>query len=158
MPFPTLGGVGTVKEDLQTVWTQARTIAGFVKGQSQSLRDRSATQSVSATEIIIYAEQLATWKDQLAAIAARGPGLVAHAKQQIDNPSENIAADFNDMVTQMDATITLIVSTFPVDAQGNLLFKKWLGTNTGRTVDNLFTTASLANLRAQLDTLIATMN
>lgn len=158
MPFPTLGGVGTVKEDLQTVWTQARTIAGFVKGQSQSLRDRSAAQSISATEVLTYVDQLANWHDQLAAIASRGPGLVAHAKQQIDNPNENIAVDFNDMTTQMTATITLIVTTFPADAQGNLLFKKWQGTNTGRTVDNLLTTASLASLRTQLDALIATMN
>lgn len=158
MPFPTLGNVGTVKNDLSTAWTQARTVAGFVKGQSQTLRDRSATQSIGASEILDYVNQLANWREQLSEVASRGPALAAYAKQQVDNPGENIVAEFNDLTAQIDATITLIVTTFPVDAQGRLLFKKWQGVNTGRTIDVLFTTADLASLRTQLDLLIATMN
>lgn len=157
MPFPTLGNVGTIKNDLSTAWTQARTVAGFVKGQSQSLRDRSATQSVGASEVLDYVNQLANWRDQLSA-AASMPGIAVYAQQQVANPAEDIVAEFNAMTAAIDATITLIVTTFPVDVQGRLLFKKWQGVNTGRTTDVLFTTADLANLRAQLDTLIATMN
>jgi len=158
MPFPTLGGSGTVPDNLSTAWTQARTVAGYVKEHSKSLRDRSAVQNVGTSEILDYVNQLASWREQLAAIAAMGTPMADYAKAQVANPAEDIVAEFNAMTAQIDATITNIVSTFPKDAQGRLLAKTWLGTNTGRTVDVQFTPADLASLRTQLNTLIATMN
>lgn len=158
MPFPTLGGSGTAPDNLSTAWTQARTVAGYVKEQSRSLRDRSTTQNVGASEILDYVSQLASWREQLGAISAMGTPMADYAKAQVANPAEDIVAEFNAMTAQIDATITTIVSTFPKDVNGNLLFKKWLGVNTGRTTDNQFTPADLASLRTQLNTLIATMN
>jgi hypothetical protein len=84
--------------------------------------------------------------------------MVDYARQQIANPTEDIVAEFNAMTAQIDATITNIVTTFPKDVSGNLLFKKWVGTNTGKTVDVQFLPADLANLRIQLNALLATLN
>lgn len=156
--FPTLGGSSsTAPDDLSTAWTRVRVVAGFVKEQSKSLRDRSAVQNIGASEILQYVNNLADWKEQIQAIATMGAPLVAYAQQMVAS-TEDITAEFNAMVAQITATITLIVQTFPVDVSGNILARKWLGTNTGRLTDNQFTPAQLAQLRTQIDVLLTTLN
>lgn len=140
MTFPTFSGDILVDDSVSTAWKTTRLLAGSVKSQVTALRDKSAAQNVTASELLVLINSLADARDQLVIRAA-----------------ENIVAALNAMVTQVDGTISIVRSVVPVDETNRLLIKTWSGT-TGRTTDIQFSTVDLAAVRAQINALLATMD
>jgi hypothetical protein len=139
MTFPVLAS-DTTEDIVSLAWVATRQLAGSVKEQVTDLRDKSAAQNITATELLVLINDLANARDLLVVRAA-----------------ENIVAALNSVVAQVDATIALVRPIITVDEQGRLLFKTWDGV-AGRTVDVQYSTSDLTALRAQIDTLLATMD
>jgi hypothetical protein len=126
----------------------------MVKSMSQTLRSSSAAGAIPASNVTDYMARVADFRDRLAVLSAT-PGLTEYARTQKNLPGLDVVAEYQATVAQIDATRTWIVTNFPKDAGGNLLLSKFDAN--GRTTTNTFTSASLAQLRTQLDTLIATI-
>jgi hypothetical protein len=139
MTFPTLP-IDTTEDAVSAAWVATRQLAGSVKDQVTDLRDKSESQNISAPELLTLINDLADARDLLVVRAA-----------------ENIVAALNSVVAQVDATIVLVRPMIPVDDQNRLLSKSWLGV-AGRTTDVTYPPSDLAALRAQIDTLLATMD
>jgi len=158
MTFPSSGG--SKQDSLADAWRAARDRARDLKLRSQQLKAQSEAGPIARQAVLDYATFLAEAKLVLTAAANTG-GIGAYAQAQINDASINIATEFNAMMTGITNTVDWILDQFPRDANGFLLVKVW-GTgaiaNTGRTQDATFTTAQLANLRTQLDALIATID
>lgn len=138
--FPTYDGLPTEDDAVSTAWKETRTVAGDMKDEVTALKDKSASQNVTASELLTLIDDLADARDQLAIRAA-----------------EDIVNALNAVITQVDATISLVRGVIPIDQDGKLLIKVWNGV-TGRTTDIEFSTGDLTAVRAQIDTLIATMD
>lgn len=126
-----------------------------IRSDAQNLRTASAAGPVSATSVISYLGRLVDAKDRMAALAS-APGLAAYAQQQYNNPSLDIAAEYNATVAQINATRDWIIANFPKTATTNELRERTFDAN-GRTVAVQFSSASMSGLRAALDALIATI-
>lgn len=141
-------------------WPKLKAVMAQIRSEAVQLRTASASGPVGANGVISYLGQLADEIDQLATLAAV-PGIAAYAQAQTGNSGLDIVAEYN----ATKATITAlpartgvrewIIDNFPKDGGGNLLEKKFDAN--GRIVLNTFSSASLANLRTQLDVLIATI-
>lgn len=150
MPFPSYLGAS----DLDGAWKTVREQAGVVKLAAQKLRSDTAVGSVTGTSIIDFAQQLADSRGRLAEAAAV-PGIEAYARNQINDPTLDLAAEYTAMVTQINATIAWVRTNFPQDANNYLLYVK-LDANGNRQL-RTFDSASTAGLRTVLDSLIATI-
>jgi hypothetical protein len=87
---------------------------------------------------------------------AATPGIGDYAKEQEDDPTYDVVAEFASMLSAIDEVVTNISSTLPVDGSGfHLLFK----TNPDATLDpRLFTGASLSGLITKLDAVVAAIS
>lgn len=139
MTFPTYSGALTDDDDVSTDWKVTRTLAKTLKDEATALRDKSAVQSVTATELLTFINDLADQRDDLLVRAL-----------------ENIVVALNTVIQEADDTIALVRTVFPIDEQGRLLIKTLQPD--GRTVDVEYSTADLVAVRAQIDTLLATMD
>lgn len=153
MSFPSDGG--TLKFGLSEAWQGIRRAASQIKQSATTLRDSSAAGSVASRAILNFVNLLRDKRVEMAAFAAV-PGLAAYAQEQVDDPTLDIAAEYTAMVAAVDATITWVVDNFPKDANGWLLARTL--TAQGQLQDRMFTTVALANLRTELDALIATID
>src|SRR5262245_24561966 len=106
MTFPTFDGLPTDDDDVSTNWKTTRTLAGQVRDQVTALRDKSASQSVTASELIEIISSLTDSRGLLAIRAA-----------------EDIVAALNTVLAQIDTTVAMVRSSIPVDANGRLLYK-----------------------------------
>lgn len=148
MPFP------ASSQALANAYSLIKGRANGIRSETVQIRNDSAVGPISAERIIGYTAMLARSKTELAALAAV-PGLAAYAQDQESNPSLDIGAEYNTMLTQINATIAWISTNFPQDAGGyKLAFQ--LGAD-GGLVWRTFPTASLATFRTQLDALAATI-
>lgn len=152
MAFPSTAG--SIPQTLSVAWETARAVAGTIKLQTQSLRTQSAQGNVGASQILNHLTFLADQKVRLQAIAAL-PGIAAYAQEQVNDPTLNVATEFNAMVAAMDGVRDWVIANFP--ASGGFLQAQSFQAD-GRTVDRQFSTATLATYRTQLDALIATIN
>lgn len=133
--------------------SNAQATAKNLKTHATNLRAQMAAGNIEADQIVDLYRYLIQTKDRLNAVAAI-PGIAQYAKDQFNNQSLDIVAEFNAMVTEIQDTIDLIVSIFPKDGNGYLLKDKLIATG----IDNRdFTPAQTATLRTQLDALIATI-
>lgn len=153
MAFPST--IGSKPDSLDAAWQLARGTAGSLKQRSINLNTASLAGPVSADVIIAYCENLANCRDTFARIAAV-PGIVAYAREQVNDPALDVTAAFTAMVNAIDATRSWIVTNFPHDG-GNYLLASQFDVN-GRQVYRTFDTATLAGFRAQLAALIATID
>jgi quinol monooxygenase YgiN len=124
--------------------------AADVKSYCIRYRDNMAAGNVVATVIIDLAIRLNSDRVSFAN-AANVTGLAQYAKDQKNNQSLDVIAEFNAMVSAIDGCIGWVTTNFPKDANGFLLRETW-GNN--GTVDRSFTPAQTAGLRTQLDGLI----
>lgn len=141
-------------ELLSQVLNQIDGIMLMVKSLSATLRSRSASASIPASDVTDYMSRVADFRDRLAVLSAT-PGLGDYAKVQKSLPGLDVVAEYTATVAQIDATRSWITTNFPKDGSGNLLIVKFDAA--GRTVTNTFTTTSLAQLRTQLSALEATI-
>lgn len=150
MAFPSSAG----QDDLDTAWTAIRASAGRVKVESQRLSAQSVAGDIEAQVVVRYADALASCNDQFARYTVV-PGLVAYVRAQINDDTLDIVAEYNTMLTQINAVRNWIIANFPKDANGFLLYHTFGAT--GRIVQRTLTPAQTAGLRTQLDALIATI-
>ena len=147
--------VGTKPDTLANAWERARQIAGSIKTRAQSARDQSLAGPLGSSAILNFLVMLAESRVLLMRYAAV-PGLAAYAQAQVNDPSLNVATEFNNLVAQMDACRDWVIANFPKDGLGYLLAVQF--NVEGRTVDRQFSTATLAGFRTQLDALIGTID
>lgn len=153
MAFPSSGG--SRKDDLATAWAEIRQAAAHVKNVSTRLRDDAQAGNIDAIRVVQYSEILANSNDRFARYTVV-PGLVEYVRAQINDPAIDIVAEYNTMLTQINATKNWIAANFPKDASGYLLYHQ-LGAD-GRIVQRTLTPAQTAGLRTQLTALIATID
>jgi hypothetical protein len=127
-----------------------------VKDIATTLRTASAVGDVPRTNLIFLMQQLSTaiaiW-NQTAALS----GIAAYAQAQLGNGSLNVATEFTSMVNAATALRDWIFTNFPKDAGSGA----WLTgsfNNAGTLTELVFTTAQLAQFRANVDTFVATIS
>jgi len=151
MAFPSEGGS---TQSLADLWRLVRGQAAAVKSRAQALRNASAVGNISTWQILDLTTLLADAKVRFQQAAAVS-GLGAYAQAQIGNPALDVAAEFNAMLAQIDATVLWVQTNLPND--GTYLLAVTLGTD-GRYAWRTFSSATTADLRTQLDALIATID
>lgn len=154
MAFPSASG--TKQFVHADTWQASRNTASTVKQRSQTVRNASAAGPISAKDIIDLATILAD-ADAFFATAAAVPGIQAYVRNQIDDQTFDLAANFTAMRNEIQATVTWIKNNFPKDLINNWLFALTF-TAEGRFQWRTLTTAQTAGLRTQLDNLIATID
>lgn len=113
-------------------------------------RDRAAAGPIVATVIIDTFIHLQDERNAL--LQARSvPGLAEYARAQKGNDTLDIVAEFNAVITAIEAASSWISSNFPADANGFLL-RETLGANS--PVDRSFATAATAGFRSSLQAII----
>jgi len=143
------------RDDLASAWAGIRVAAGRIKTYAQSLKTASAAGSIQAGDVVSFVDQLASSNDTLARYTAV-PGLVEYVRAQIDNAAVDIVAEYSTMLAQINATRNWVLTNFPKDADGYLLYHKFDAA--GRISQRTFSPAETAGLRTQLDALLATID
>ncbi len=152
MAFPSSSGS---KDSLSNVFVRVQTTASKLKSKCEDLNTRAAAGNVSAFDFIALATTLAD--SRAIFIAARTvPGIGPFAQEQCNDPTLDIAAEFTAMMTQLDATLSSIVTGFPKDVNGYLLYTTFDAN--GRYVYRQLTPAQTAPIRTNLTALIAAIN
>src|SRR3990167_6800386 len=144
MAFPS--ATGTKQDSLALAWERARSVAATVKSRTQTLRDQSAAGPTAVGEILNYATVLAEMRLALARSQSVS-GIGAYAQAQVADPALNVATEFSNMLSTLDATTAWIVTNFPKDAGGFLLAVTFTADNTGRTQFRTLSSAQTAGLR-----------
>lgn len=137
--------------DLTTAWAIIRSTAGNIKRQSQTLHDASAAGEIDASYVTGLSIALADAVDKFQQYAST-PGLPAYAQQQTGS-SVDIVAEWQALLTEINATKAWIAANFPKDGNGYLLYHSFNAA--GRVVVRQLTPAQTAGLRTQLASLIA---
>ena len=153
MAFPSSGG--SKKDDLATAWHEIRTAAGHVKNVTSRLFNDAQAGNIDAVRVVQYSETLANSNDRFARYTVV-PGLVAYVREQVNDTSIDIVAEYQTMLEQISAVRNWIMTNFPKDASGYLLYHQF-GAD-GRIVQRTLTPAQTAGLRTQLAALIATID
>lgn len=155
--FPT--DQGTAPVSLDDAFRSMRKLAGVVKVETFSLRQRSAAGTMTSGDVLNYATILDDMRIQLTALATLGQPLASYAQSLLNDNSVNIVTEYNSMLTAMNGVTSWIVTNFPKTPTTNeLRAKVFAPENNGRTVDVVFTAGATANLRTTLDALLATLN
>lgn len=143
MAYPT-GVLSVVLEDIDRRIINLKTYA-------QTHRAALAAGNTDSARIIGVFRNLRTERAALTQ-AASTPGLAPFARDQKNNQTLDVVAEFNALVAAIDGVTGWIETNFPKDANGFLL--GW-SLNAGSVVERQFTPAQTAGLRTQLETLIA---
>lgn len=155
MPLPAANGP-TVPLTLNEAWGNARILFSKIQQQTQYLLNAIVAGPVKGDLIFTSCNFFATINIQLTQIAAV-PGIAAYAQAQSQAlASTDIVAGFNALETALTAVLTWIVTNFPHDVNGNLLYIQFNGQ--AQTVIVMFTPAQLAPLVALLTAMSATIN
>lgn len=131
----------------------AKSYAAELKRLCQDTKAATLAGPISANVIRQLFDKLLSVDDAFDTVAAI-PGLAAYAKAQEGDVNYDVAAAFTAMTDAIDNVISWIITTIPTSG-GFVLLEEW-------TVDGVdvrtFSTAQTANLRTQLDALIATID
>lgn len=153
MPFPTYSGTKSMDQAL--AWSEARGHATAIKSSATALKQRTAAGQVSAYEILDFAKNVGSWKARLLS-AATVPGIAQYVKNQLDDQTIDIVADFNAMLSALDACLSYLINSIPQDASNYLLVAK-IGLS-GDLVYRQLSSGETSGLRTQLDTLLLTLD
>ena len=144
--FPASG-----KTTLANAWNMITGTASNVRKHATSL---TLASSISRMACLDLANSLSSYLATLDTYAAT-PGLATYAKNELNDPAIDIAAEFMVMRVQIVATQDWIVANFPKDASNNLPVYAFSGT---MYVDVMLTAPEMAAFKTQLGALIATIN
>jgi hypothetical protein len=153
MAFPSSNG--SIQISLAEAWADARSVAANIKSRAQQVSSAAAAGTLTGDAALSLSQYLADAKVQLQRDAAVS-GISAYAQNQVGDPALNVAAEFTNMLTQIDAVTAWIVANFPKDGTGRLLHQTI--TAAGRPVSAPFAAAQTVGLRTALDGLIASIN
>lgn len=116
----------------------------------QQYRTASDT-ALSADQITDLWQLLKVERTGLVSAAAM-PGIGVYAQNQVNDATYDVVAEFNAMVTAIDAATAWIEGNFPKDGSGFLLAHSF---GPSSIAARSFASASLAGLKTQLDAIIA---
>ena len=133
---------------------QAKLIANNVKSLSGRFAAQFASTGGTADNIYQIVDALRNTKAELQSIAAIS-GIGAYAQAQENDAGYDIAAEFTAMIAQIDAVITEIGATFPVDGSGFHLGYTWAAG--GERVPRTFSVVALSGLTAELNVLVSSI-
>lgn len=153
MPFPSSSGSRSFT--LAAALSLAQLTADAVKSRSQTLSAACGLGNVPASSILVYLAYLADAKANFTKSAA-APGLAVYAQEQIGDT--DIANEFNAMVSAVDTVRNWILTNFPKDGSGNLLYTQFTADNSGRTQQTFFTIGQVSGLKALLDSLVLSID
>ena len=145
MAYPT-GMLSIVLEDID------RRIAAL-KFYAQQVRAECIAGNVPSSRILDVFINLQQERTALVTAAAT-PGLAQFAKDQKNNQTLDVVAEFNGVIAMLDGINSWLTTNFPKDASGFLLAKSFSG-NT--IIDRLFAPAQTSGFQVQLANLIATI-
>lgn len=135
----------------QLGYVEAKNIANFLKNFCLS-RSTQFQSDTNADVILVTFHDLRRRRDELVNIGSI-PGISQYAKDQEDDPTYDVAAEFNALIVSVEAVMSNIETTFPTDVDGYLLEKQF---NAQGTYDfRQFTGAQLVTLRGLLDAVAA---
>jgi len=136
-------------------YAESRRLAANLRKILEIRSAELAASDTNADVIISILYDVRAVRDRFNQIAAI-PGIVVYAQSQEDNADYDVVAEFTSLVVAMEAVLDNIVNTFPKDASGFLLEKKWdVDMN---YVYNVFTPAQTVNLRDLIDAVIASIS
>lgn len=154
MAFP---ATGTSRADnLSDVWSRARDRGRQVRAAAVTLSASATGPNTSGWDVLQFSTFLADAKVDLLRYSQVG-GIGAYAQAQINDATVNIATEFNSMMSAIDAVTAAIITNFPKDGSGRLLFLTFAADNSGRYVSSTFTAAQMAPVKTSLDALVATI-
>ena len=151
MAFPT----DTTQVMLAFALREIQATAGSLKNRAISLRDNTASSGSTATAVLEYHSNLKSKSDRLSTLAAT-PGLVQYAKDQFDDQTFDVTAEFLAMMTEMQNVLDWIRANLPVSADGFVEEKKIEADDS--VTPKTFLVGQTAGLRSQLNDLIDTIN
>lgn len=135
----------------ETGYDQAKKVATQVKRFSQN-RSSDLVAGGDSDQILGTADTMLIYKEQFAALVTI-PGIGDYAKEQENDPTYDVAAEFTAMLALIDAVIATVTAGFPVDASDFLL--AYTFNPDGSQAPRAFTSGQTATIRAALDALDA---
>lgn len=153
MAFPSTSG--SIPLTLESAWEQARSMAATIKLNANTMLNLIAAGPVSAIQIVPIPGYLLIQKNMLNQFASVS-GIAAYAQAQIGNPSLDVAGSFTAMQNAITNVANWILTNFPKDGSGNLLYQKYNADGSFAYLS--FTQAQLAGLVTVLNALVATID
>lgn len=133
-------------------WERVLDRAEQLRTTAQDMKTALSSGPTSTTAAEHFERTLRAFRDQLA-IYATVPNLNEYVLSLPDtDPGKDAVGDINAVIAEIDNTVTLVRNSFPADANGYLLAKKW---GPSGMVDRTFSVNATAPIRAQIDTLLA---
>jgi hypothetical protein len=151
MAFPS--NVGSQQQSLDFVWAQIRAIVTNIK-QTTSSVSTSVGAGCTADVILSYLAFLVNNKAQLDKLTAVS-GIAQYAQTQINNPSFDVAGQYNTMATAIVNTGAWITGNFP--ATGGFI-QPGSFNGDGSFSYRAFTASALAPLLSLMNSLLATID
>ena len=149
MAFPS----GRTKDTLNKAFNDTQAHARNLKQDAIDIRDTSLAGDIPRKVIMEFNTKIADALD-IWSIASAKAGIVQYAKDQLEDQTLTLPADFAAMTTTAIATRDWIIANFP--NTGGLLLERSFDVN-GRMVLAILTTGQTAGLRTELNLLIATI-
>lgn len=109
-----------------------------------------------AFEVIAALDIAVAFKDRLQSLAST-PGLATYAQEQENDPTYDVVAEYNALITAIDNFITEIVNTMPVSNPGGYIEQFSLNADGSKTV-RTFTGAQLSGVIATLNAIDAAIS
>ncbi len=135
-------------------YINAKRLALSLKNYCQD-RASAFASGTNSHEILRVAETLLQLKGQLQS-AASTPGMAAYATGQEDDVGYNVVAEFNAMVSAIDAALAEIVTALPKDGNDYLLITK---INPDGSLDyRTFSPGALNTLRSLLNSISSSVS
>ena len=150
MAFPS----GKTKDTLSKAFNATQNVARNLKQDAIDIRDISLAGDISRKLIMEFPTKIADALDIWTAASAK-TGIAQYAKDQLEDQTLTIGADFVAMVAAATSARDWIIANFP--NTGGLLLERSFDAN-GRMVLATLSTAITAGLRTELDALIATID
>lgn len=143
-------------ETLRRAFDGANGFSLTAKNKAQGLRTRSVSGPVERRLFLDLQQTLAqaiTWWDRAKAL----PGMQAYARDQFQNQTLDVAAEFVAMTVAAASLRDWIFAVFPTDAASGAVLEKAVDIN-GTVTDLTFTSLQLAAFRTEADAFLATVS
>lgn len=149
MAFP-----GNSVTSLAGKWDLITSHTGTLKNRCVALNAKAA---ITRVEVLVFQNQLADTLDSLATLIANATtnGLLEYAREQVNNPSLDLTAEYNAMRTQLIACQDWVVANFPATT-GELRVYSFDGNKRYANVD--LTAGQLSAFKTQLTNLANTIS
>jgi hypothetical protein len=141
----------SAEEAFSRLKAQAASTRQYLLGRVNDLQQPTSDSGL-ALSVIQHFGTVAVLMNSWAAT----PGLAAYAQAQVNDPTYDIVAEFNTMMTAIISARDSLIAMFPKDAQG---FMAYQTLNPDASITNrTFTAAQLAPVVTTLNNVLATIS